>query len=776
MESFERQAAIALYSPPMPVVPTGQITPRDVARVVFRHRRLMALIFFGVILLTIVVIAVYPRGYTSEAKLFLKVGRESVALDPTATTGQTIMLQKTQVDEVNSALQVLTSQEVLKRVVERVGAAQIVSDTPQAPADADGVPSKKQLLWIQKFNEAKGWALDHATSMLAKLHLTDPGTLEDVAIRKLTSRVQAFAPKDSTVFAISYTSGSPQLAHDVVDAVTNEFLAEHLRVNRTDGSQKFFSQQVETLKKDLAAAESALRDRKNEFQISTVDARRNVFAEQQKDIELQIQATQRELAYTDAQIADLTKAIQQLKPEIVTNRVAGFANEAADLMREKLYELEIEESKLKSQYQAGHPLLAQVEQQRKQAEEIVKKMPTERTQTTAELNSNQRTLELDLLQAKAHREALLARQVASEKQQVALNKQLTELNNHEAQLQQLERSVALLDGKYRMHFEKLEEARVNEELGRDGIQNIKIAQAATFVTKPTSPKKPIVLALGLLAAIAGTVTIPFIAEFLDGTLRTTQQVESELRVPVLLSFPPQSKRRLKTKKSKGAGGKRAVAAGFASDDELDGNYRSLACELLYNSIRSRGDLQSKAVGIVGCETSKVRSQVAEELALQAAECGTEPVLLIDADEQRRQVASRFGLNGSPGWREVLAGIADAETCVHAANGGRLAVMTPGAEESILTDVGHAPLGRGQLEELKSKYGLVVVDLPSPSQIDARAAGDWLDEAVLVVEAERTRTESAKRAKALLERAGIRVAGVVLANRREYVPRWLYTRL
>lgn len=760
----------------MPVVPSSQITPRDVARVLFRHRRLMGLVFFSLLMLTLVVIAVYPRGYTSEAKLFLKVGRESVALDPTATTGQTIMLQKTQVDEVNSALQVLTSREVLQRVVERVGAQQIVSDTPQVPANSGESSAKRQLLWVQKANEAKSWVVGQASSLFAKLHLSDPGTLEDVAVRKLSSKVEAFAPKDSTVFTISYTSGSAQLAHDVVDAVTNEFLAEHLRVNRTDGSLKFFSQQVETLKKDLASAEAALRDRKNEFQISTIDARRNVFAEQQKDIELQIQGTQRELAYTEAQIADLTKAIQQLKPEIVTNRVAGFANEAADLMREKLYELEIEESKLKSQYQAGHPLLVQVEQQRKQAEEIVKKMPTERTQTTAELNSNQRTLELDLLQAKAHREALLARQVASQKQQVVLNQQLKELNDHDAQLQQLERAVALLDGKYRMHFEKLEEARVNDELGRDGIQNIKVAQAATLVTKPTSPKKPIVLVLGMLAAIAGAVTVPFVAEFLDGSLRTTQQVERELNLPVLLSVPPQSKRRRKSKKSVVSSGKRAVAIDMADDFELEGNYRTLACELLYNSLRSRGDFQTKAVGVVGCDTSKARSQVAEELALQAAQCGTEPVLLIDADEQHRQVANRFGLNGSPGWREVLAGVADAETCVHAANGGRLAVMTPGAEDSVLADVGHAPLGRGQLEELKSKYGLVVVDLPSPCQIDARAAGDWLDEAVLVVEAERTRTESAKRAKVLLERAGIRVAGVVLANRREHIPRWLYNRL
>jgi Mrp family chromosome partitioning ATPase len=45
-----------------------------------------------------------------------------------------------------------------------------------------------------------------------------------------------------------------------------------------------------------------------------------------------------------------------------------------------------------------------------------------------------------------------------------------------------------------------------------------------------------------------------------------------------------------------------------------------------------------------------------------------------------------------------------------------------------------------------------------------------------VEAEHTRIQSAQRAKDLLERAGVRVTGVVLANRREHIPRWLYQRL
>jgi Mrp family chromosome partitioning ATPase len=164
--------------------------------------------------------------------------------------------------------------------------------------------------------------------------------------------------------------------------------------------------------------------------------------------------------------------------------------------------------------------------------------------------------------------------------------------------------------------------------------------------------------------------------------------------------------------------------------------------------------------------------VAAGLATAAADCTSQPVLLIDADARYRRVARRFGLNGSPGWREVIAGTADAESCVHRSKEGRLAVMTSGGKRIAAVEQRRELNQQGQLEEIKSEYGLVVVDMPPAAEFDAPPSSEWLDEMVLVVEAERTRTKTAQRIKDSLERAGVRVAGVVLANTREHIPGWL----
>jgi tyrosine-protein kinase Etk/Wzc len=335
--------------------------------------------------------------------------------------------------------------------------------------------------------------------------------------------------------------------------------------------------------------------------------------------------------------------------------------------------------------------------------------------------------------------------------------------------------VDLLDAKYRMHVEKLEQARVNDALRQDRITNVNVAQPATFVTKPVSPRKSLILAMGLVVAVFGAVGIAFCVERCDQTLRTTDQAQAQLGVPVLLSVPYQASgsdsvgsqsKNTTTTNGQGHGSKKVGHLG---------DYRSLVREIIPRGEQQiNGASRAKTVGVVGCDTSALRSQVAGDLAIQAAQTSTAgPVLLIDADVAQRNIANRFNINGSSGWCDILAGEADPQSCVQRQDFANLAIMGPGQTN------GHtaAKTDAAPLHALKSEFGLVVVDLPDDVDSAAVPADfTWLDEAILVVEAERTRVQSAQHAKEALCRAGVHVKGVVLTNRREHIPHWLYQRL
>ena len=204
------------------------------------------------------------------------------------------------------------------------------------------------------------------------------------------------------------------------------------------------------------------------------------------------------------------------------------------------------------------------------------------------------------------------------------------------------------------------------------------------------------------------------------------------------------------------------------------DYQALAAQL--HAAAGQVGEAPRMVGVVGCQAGRYGSEVAAKLAIHAARSGSEQVLLVDANARQRRVARRFHLNGSPGLRELLSGETDAASCIHRPGADNLAVMTAGSRNGALR-VGDRARGVGQLQELKEQYGLIVVDLPPVRDPDvATPSAPWVDEVILVVEAEHTRIQAARRVKNQLERAGARVLGVVLENRREYIPQWLYRRL
>jgi capsular polysaccharide biosynthesis protein len=66
---------------------------------------------------------------------------------------------------------------------------------------------------------------------------------------------------------------------------------------------------------------------------------------------------------------------------------------------------------------------------------------------------------------------------------------------------------------------------------------VNIVQQASFVAKASSPKPLLVLLAGFVFAAAGAVLLAFAAEHLDQSLKTSDQIEQELGIPVLFAVP-----------------------------------------------------------------------------------------------------------------------------------------------------------------------------------------------------------------------------------------------
>ena len=98
------------------------ITPAELVQVTLRHKGKAFVWSIVVAAVAVGVLVAWPRKYESEAKLFVRLGRESVALDPTATTGATVQVQESRENQLNSARDMLRSRALLEAVVAKIGA------------------------------------------------------------------------------------------------------------------------------------------------------------------------------------------------------------------------------------------------------------------------------------------------------------------------------------------------------------------------------------------------------------------------------------------------------------------------------------------------------------------------------------------------------------------------------------------------------------------------------------------------------------------------------
>ena len=426
-------------------------------------------------------------------------------------------------------------------------------------------------------------------------------------------------------------------------------------------------------------------------------------------------------------------------------------------MRQKVYDLEMQEKDLMSRYTDEFPALQEVRRQKAIAERILLT-----SSDTASVQGQSTNSDFKVARAPTASAAAASGDETPKARGNHRNSDLQKLNEQEFELAQLERDVNLLEIKYAMHVQKLEEARVNDALNREKIMNVKVAQPASLVHKPTSPKAKQFLTGAFILAVSASLGAAFLAEMLDQTLRTTDQVEKQLGIPVLASFPyRRHKKRKSLKTSNGRG----------LQDSLDVTEQRRSYKELFASLQPSilsDDRHAKTVGVVGCEASKSKSRVAGNLALAAASVRNNSVLLIDADTRRRRISKRFRLNRTAGWQDLLAGNAVANRCVHLSKQLNLALMGPGtgiSNASSTSEVASTSLAE-QLKEIKADFGFVVVDLPSATEMDgASSALTWIDEAVLVVQAEQTRIQVAQRSIDVLQRAGVEVTGVILCNRR-----------
>ena len=319
----------------------------------------------------------------------------------------------------------------------------------------------------------------------------------------------------------------------------------------------------------------------------------------------------------------------------------------------------------------------------------------------------------------------------------------------EATMDEKQRSAEYAQSKtrYEMKLDLLNQMRetflktqVNELLPRMPIE---IHEVAKPDTSPARPNVPLLLGIGAgLGLILGLI-LAFFLEYLDTSVKTLDDVERYLGVPVLAVIP----------KDVGVLHKQS---GLSPDAEA---YRILRTNIEFN----RKSADANAITIVSGGAGEGKSTTLVNLAYICAQGGYN-TLMIDGDLRRPKLHTFFDINNSVGLTNYLTTALQLEDVILQTPIENLYFMPSGILPADAAGILNSRRMSELIADVKNRFDLVLIDSPPILGVsDASVLASEVDLTIIVIQHRKLPRTMLMRVKQAIENVGGNLLGVVLNN-------------
>ena len=733
--------------------PTVQL--QDVVFILLRHKwKILACTVVGLAAAGVLFFVAKP-DFQSTAKLLVRYVMDAGCVDAVGMDRRIQTPDARGENIINSEIEILTSWDLALSVADAVGPAKIVP-------------------------------------------LKTPGeTNRNEAAAQITKYLNVEVPKRSSVMVVTYRHRDPDMAQKVLAEVVDRYLERHLEVHRGASSFDLLTRQTDQLRSELNATETQLQDLKRKAGVVTLlEGQQKVSADINR-LEQSILESEAEYAGHVARLSETEKfgkSASSAGTSTVTNsadQVAPAVLEDYVALAERLSILKPNLTSLQVHYKEGHPEVQLL--QRQIAETTARKKTLEMKYPSLLSNpivaavttpgAGRDNLAPDPLTERVQLAALDARLKILKAGLEKSRQEAATIDAEESQITQLERKKEQLVTNYRYFSESLEKARVDAQLDSRKMPNISKVQEPSLPVRVASRLIKVVPGLAVAGLIFGVAWALLVDLAVDQRIRRPIEIESRLRIPLLLSIPFVERNGTDNLLSAPPAESHSVNLGSQiptvasavpdrSPWELSGFLRPF-CEALRDRVTLYFHLKNvirrpKLIAITGCGAGAGVTTLAAGLAAALAEVGDGKVLLVDANSGKLEVDPFYRKGGIPGLAAALqSGRSD-----HPAYGINfyLATATRVGDKTLPL----VPRIYDLMPMLKaSDYHYVIFDLSPMTQTSAALAlAGLMDQVLLVVEADKTNRDTLKWAFNSLRQAEANVLGVFNKGRNQ-TPSWLH---
>ena len=470
---------------------------RDLMSILFKHKQKILIVFLATVVTVTAGSFLLPPTYEATSSLLVKFGREYIYQPEVGERSQDMRLVPFNQEEViNSEIQVLTSRDLIEKVINTLGIEKIYPDLTKNPSEK-----------------------------IAPI---------EMAILEFQEKLSAEGIKKSNVIQISFQHKEPQIAAQAVNLLVDFFKEKHLQVF-SDPRSSFLEQQLVTYEQKLKESENNLESFKQQHRVSSLDEQRSLLLKQRTDLDTSFKNAQNQIKELQQKLASLEKQMHTIS-ESETLYTETDRYKVIDEAKAKLLTLQLQEQELLQKYNESNRLVVNVRKEIQMVKDFLHEQEAAIKGKVKTGNAVYQEAEKEIMNTKANLSSQEARQASLKLQLAQLDREIQNFDLREKELQGLRREQGSNEKNYQTYQHKVEEARISDDMNRQKMANISVIQAAAVPTKPIKPKKALNILLSVILGAVSGLGYAFFSEYTAQGLSDPGEVERRLSLPVLVTI------------------------------------------------------------------------------------------------------------------------------------------------------------------------------------------------------------------------------------------------
>jgi uncharacterized protein involved in exopolysaccharide biosynthesis len=695
-------------------------TVRDVLNIVFRYIRHLTWFTLSVI----VVIGIYGVGakkiYKSNAKILIRLGTEQSGTTPFVRDMDNVYVTRRE-QELKNELEILTSDWVVTEV-----ARQIVRSREHFPKP-QGIRRyiKNGLKWVKDLL-GTSYAPEAALAEVKKF---------------VRSNLEAEALFESDTLELSFTFPDPSVAQKILAIIVEQFLRHHIETYNTNRELNFLELELANSRRDFEGGLERLTRFSNEYGVFDENRQLLLLMEKRDDIERSLREVKADFDYNNWKLSRMQGLKKDIEP-FETFSTVEVQNQSRQNLKNRLADANIEKQILLSSHKPDSRFIKGVEDEILLIQQLLDREPARVTDAIdSRKNPVYERLMNNTLELQSEVAGQKAKIDATRQDLRNTNQELLSYSTNRKNYQLLHKQVELARQSYEKIFAGYLNTKLKNLLGRQGITNIAITEKPSQTSTPYRPKMLQLGAITVTLLVVGNIFLLLFFTMVDTTIINPSEIDRVFGTPPVGVVP--------------------IFRQPANDDTafLWLNQKEvIKLQNIYTNLFLTVD-KNRVIMLSKSRPGEGGTTLSYNLAVFMAAYQDKQVALVDCHDDLPlsiEVGSAEKINAR--YQKIDT------------RGISIFKFLPDSARNVQKIEDHFSI----LEELKNTYDVVMVNMPpvadSPDMIFLQR---YVNKALLVIEAEKTRWPIIRYNLSLLSEYGFANPSTVLNKRRYHIPQLVY---